>query len=72
MADTIITNTPSSDSGAAGWVIALIVVAALVIGGIVLYQSGAFNGGAGGATDINVTIPTPTGEGAGAGGGAAQ
>lgn len=65
MADTVITNTPaqSSDSGAGavGMVVALIMLAALIIGGVYVYR----NGGIGGAdeTNINVTLPVPgTGE----------
>lgn len=62
MADTIVTNSPgTSDSGAAGMVIALIVLVVVIVGGIVLYQRGVFNNPSQPAdTNINVTIPTPT------------
>lgn len=62
MADTIVTNSPGTgDSSAAGWVVALVIVVAIVAGGIVLYQNGAFNGaGSADTTNINVTVPTPT------------
>ncbi len=72
MADTIVTNTPgttNSDS-AAGWVVALIVLAAIVIGGLIWYRSGA-PVPAGGGTNINVSVPTPS-AGTGGTGGAAQ
>ena len=66
MADTIVTNTPAtqSDSGAAGWIVALIVLVAVIVAGIVLYQRG-FLGGANqpqtpDTTNINVTVPNPT------------
>ena len=64
MADTIITNTPgvtrSVDDGssAIGWVVALLVVLALIVGGVVLYLS-SYGGIATPApsTDINSTLP---------------
>lgn len=63
MADTIITNSPDAkDSGAAaGWVVALVIVIAVVVGGIVLYQNGAFRAVAPAteSTNINVTVPEP-------------
>lgn len=75
MADTIVTNSPgTNDSGAAGLVVALVIVIALIVGGIVLYQRGFFNGSAptpAGQTNINVTVPTPT-SGSGAAGGTTQ
>jgi len=64
MADTIVTNSPGQgDSSAIGMVIALIILVAVVVGGIVMYQRGFFNNGPQPAdtTNINVTIPTPTG-----------
>ena len=66
MADTIVTNSPgTSDSGAAGMVIALIALVVVVVGGIVMYQRGFFNmSQPADTTNINVTIPTPTGSGA--------
>lgn len=77
MADTIVTNTPgvtrSGDDGASaiGWVIALLIVVALIVAGFVLYRNGAFSGaGAGGDTNINVTVPSgASGGGAGDTGG---
>jgi hypothetical protein len=59
MADTIITNTPrsSDDSGGAGWVVALVIILAITIGGLVLYQKGFFNGNEESTTNINVSIP---------------
>ena len=68
MADTIVTNSPGqSDSGAAGMVIALIILVAVVVGGVVLFRNGAFNNQAAQPdTNINVTIPTPTGGAGGA------
>jgi len=68
MADTIVTNSPGqSDSGAAGMVIALIILVAVVVGGVVLFRNGAFNNQAAEPdTNINVTIPTPTGGNGGA------
>ncbi|MBC7487258.1 MAG: hypothetical protein H7282_10955 [Cytophagaceae bacterium] len=63
MADTIISNTPgpSSDSGA-GWVVALILLLAMVVGAVVLYQKGYFNmnNEKKSTTNINVTLPTPS------------
>lgn len=61
MADTII-NTPDKGGDAgAGWVVALIIIIAVVVGGYVLYQNGVFNRAAPAAesTNINVTIPNP-------------
>lgn len=64
MADTIITNTPRSgdDSAGAGWVVALVIVLAIVAGGVVLYQKGFFAGAnpnSPSTTNINVSVPTP-------------
>ena len=70
MADTIVTNAPgTNDSGAAGWVVALVIVLVVVFGGVFLYQRGVFRGAApAGATNINVTVPTPTAPAPAAGG----
>jgi hypothetical protein len=60
MADTIITNSPERDgSGGAGWVVALVIIIAIVVGGIVLYRRGAFRAAAPASSTINVTIPNP-------------
>lgn len=61
MADTIVTNAPgTNESGAAGWAVALIVLVAVIVGGIVLYRNGTFGASAPtGATNINVTVPNP-------------
>ncbi len=65
MADTIVTNSPgTNDSSAVGMLVALIILVAIVVGGIVMYQRGFFNGAApSDTTNINVTVPTPTGSG---------
>ncbi len=63
MADTIITNSPDKNGGdSAGWVVALVVIIALVVGGVLLYQNGFFRGSAPAPADntnINVTVPNP-------------
>jgi hypothetical protein len=61
MADTIITNTPArdEDTSAVGWVVALIVVLAVIVAGYVWYQRGADIPNTGG-TNINVEVPTPS------------
>lgn len=74
MADTIITNTPDrqQDSGAVGLILALIIVAAIVVGGFVWYRKGAPGVPNTGGTNINVTLPSGSGStgGGSAGGGA--
>lgn len=61
MADTIISNTPRSgdDSGSAGWVVALVIILAVIIGGVLLYQRGFFSTATPSTTNINVTVPNP-------------
>ena len=62
MADTIITNTPAdrSDSGAAGWAVAVIILLVVVVGGFVWYRYYRVPAAApAGQTNINVTIPNP-------------
>ncbi len=64
MADTIITNTPDTGDSAMGGILVVIVMAVLVVGGIVLYQTGMLGSisdpANSGKTEINVTVPTPT------------
>ena len=62
MADTIITNSPERDGGdgGAGWIVALVLIIAVVVGGIILYRRGAFRAVAPASnTNINVTVPNP-------------
>jgi hypothetical protein len=61
MADTIVTNTPATSDGGAGWVVALIILIAVAVGGVALYQNGFFQAKevAPGTTNINVTVPNP-------------
>ncbi len=62
MADTIVTNTPSrdEDSTALGWIVALIVILAVIVAGFVWSQRGVGIPNTG--TDINVEVPAvPTG-----------
>jgi hypothetical protein len=69
MADTIITNTPDrevSDNNAVGIVLALIVLAVVIIGGIYLYRHGSVGVPNTGDTNITVTVPG-TGSDAGSG-----
>ena len=65
MADTIITNSPEgrSGDGGAGWVVALVIVIAIIVGGVLAYRGGWFRAPAPAEEDgmnINVTIPNPT------------
>ena len=62
MADTIVTNTPTRDEGssALGWIVALIVILAVIVAGFVWVRRdvGVPNTG----TTINVQVPAaPTG-----------
>lgn len=50
--DTVVVT----EGGSAGWVIALVVAAILVFGGIYAYQTGAFEGG---TKDVNVKVEVP-------------
>jgi hypothetical protein len=63
MADTIISNTPGSrdESGMAGWLVAFVVIIALAIGGLMMYQNGFFRSDTdtNSTTNINVTVPDP-------------
>lgn len=64
MADTIVNTPPSNDSGAAGWVVALIILIAVIVGGFMWYRYyGVPQASAPDTTNINVTIPIPTTEG---------
>ena len=59
MADTIV-NTPSTnDSGAAGWVAAVVILLDVVGGGLVWYRYYRYRAPAPSTTNINVTVPTP-------------
>lgn len=59
MADTIITNSPERDGGA-GWVVALVIIIAVIVGGIALYRRGAFRAVAPASnTNINISVPNP-------------
>jgi hypothetical protein len=62
MADTIISNVPRSvdDSGSAGWIVALVIVLAAIIGGVALYQNGFLGTPTPTTANINVTVPAPT------------
>lgn len=64
MADTIITNTPNSGDSAMGGIVAVIIIAVLIVGAVVLYQTGALGtmseSTKSDTTEINVTVPTPT------------
>ncbi len=61
MADTIITNTPgtSNDGGSAGWIVALVIVLVVIVGGVLAYQKGYFHSAKDSTTNIQVTIPNP-------------
>jgi hypothetical protein len=70
MADTII-NTPSRDdaSSAVGWIVALIVVLAVIIAGFVWVRRDVGVPNTGTGTNINVDLPsTPIGGGDTSGG----
>ncbi len=62
MADTIITNSPERErdgGSSAGWAVAVIILIAVVVGGILLYRHGMFRSSAPSNTNINVTVPNP-------------
>ncbi len=73
MAETVIQTPSSSDSGAAGWAVAAVVLIVVLIGAFLWFQRttpSPQNPG----TNIQVTIPNPTGNtgntgGTGTGGG---
>lgn len=56
MADRIITT--GSGDGGAGVVIGIVLAVALVIGGIWMFNSGYFNGTAGGGSQVTIEAPT--------------
>ena len=62
MADTTIINTPASqDDSGAGWVVALIILIAVIVGGFLWYRYyGHAASTSPSGTNINVTIPTPS------------
>lgn len=61
MADTIVNTPATQDSGAAGWVVALIILIAVIVGGFMWYRYyGVPQASAPDTTNINVIIPTPT------------
>jgi hypothetical protein len=71
MADTIVNTPATQDSGAAGWVVALIVLLAVIAGGFVWYRYyGAPQSPTPASTtntNINVTVPSvPSTTGTGA------
>lgn len=70
MADTVITNTPHPQTdNSAGWIVAVLILVAVVGGGIYAYRTGMLgNRSAPDTTNINVTIPNPI-PGSGAEGG---
>ncbi|HEY0964768.1 MAG TPA: hypothetical protein VGE31_03150 [Candidatus Paceibacterota bacterium] len=61
MADTIIHDARSRESGSAGeWVVSVVLIAAVVIIGFMLFRAGLFSTPApvnDAGTDINVTLP---------------
>lgn len=61
MADTIISNTPGSrgDSEMAGWVLALLVILAMVVAGVVLYQNDFFRSATDTSDTTNINVTTP-------------
>jgi hypothetical protein len=60
MADTIV-NAPQGDSGAAGWMVAVVILVAVIVGGFLWYRYYGAPQAAPSDTNINVTIPNPLG-----------
>jgi hypothetical protein len=56
MPDTIITGG-GGDSGA-GLIVGVVLAIILVLGGIWLFNSGAFNGAGGGGSNVTIEAPT--------------
>jgi FlaG/FlaF family flagellin (archaellin) len=56
-----IVNTPNSDSGmgAAGWVVAVVVLVAIVLVGLFVWPGYAQQSNSAPSTNINVEVPTP-------------
>ncbi len=74
MADTIV-NTPgpsNNDGSSAGWFVAVIILLAVIAGGVYVYRNGIGRAPAPDTTNINVTVPNPLGGGDTSGGGAGQ
>ena len=60
MADTTIVNTPAREGDSAGWVVALIVIIAVIFGGFMWYRYYRVPASTTSTTNINVTNPAPT------------
>ncbi len=59
MADTIVNTPATQESGAAGWVVALIILIAVIVGGFLWFRYYGGSPAPAGDTNINVTIPNP-------------
>ncbi|MDO8481681.1 MAG: hypothetical protein Q7S75_01190 [bacterium] len=59
MADTIVNVPDASGSGDAGWLVALVVILVVIVGGVMWYRYGYFAPTPSSGTNINVTIPAP-------------
>ena len=57
MADTIVHSPSDRSDSAAGWAVAAVVVVAIIIGGILLFQDG-LPGVPNTGTDVDVNMPT--------------
>ena len=55
--ETIVVTDGGDRGGGSGMVIAIVLLIALIVGGFLLYRSGAFTGGAPEKIDINVKVP---------------
>jgi hypothetical protein len=67
-----IVNNPDSGANAAGWVIAAIVLVAVVLIGLFVWPGLARTTGSPAPAQVNVQIPTPNTGGGGTGGGGAS
>jgi hypothetical protein len=75
MADTVITNTPGTrddGAGALGWIVALIVILAIIVAGFVWVRRGNVGVPNTGAANINVQLPSTGGSGGTGGTGGTQ